>query len=148
MLSSALSGCDAGSVNVDDPAVVAAVLATFERYERALVASDLDTLDKLMWHDGRTVRIGVDDREDGFAAISAFRRNQARQTPPRTLGETVVVTFGDHTAVVTTTFVPTDDSPTGRQQQTWVRFGDGWRIVAAHVSFAASWIGQAIDPQS
>ena len=26
----------------------------------------------------------------------------------------------------------------GRQQQSWVRFPEGWRIVAAHVSFSAA----------
>lgn len=139
-------------MDVDDPAVAAAVLAIFERYEHALLANDVDGLDTFMWQDDRTVRVGVDDREDGFAAISAFRRAQARQTPPRILTDTSVVTFGDSTAVVTTTFVPTDASPPGRQQQTWVRFdgpdgGSGWRIVAAHVSLPASWNRQPIDQE-
>lgn len=125
-----------------DPAVVAEVQAAFARYEAALVANDLDTLDDLFWHDERTVRIGLDDRQDGFTAVSAFRRSQARQTPPRTLRNTSILTFGDDVAVVTTEFVPTDGSPEGRQSQTWIRFADGWRVVAAHVSFAASPSGE------
>lgn len=133
-------------MDVDDPAAVAAVLAAFERYEVALVANDLDTADELMWHDDRTVRVGVDDRQDGFAAISAFRRSLGRQTPPRTLRDTVVVTFGADTAVVTTSFVPAD-GPVGRQQQTWARVDGSWRIVAAHVSLSLSGIAQALDHQ-
>jgi hypothetical protein len=132
---------------VDDPAVVAEVKESFERYEGALLANDLGALDELMWHDDRVVRIGVDDRQEGFGAISTFRRGQARQTPPRTLRETVVVTFGEDTAVVTTTFVPIDQGPVGRQQQTWVRLNGGWKIVAAHVSFPASGGGQPMDQQ-
>ena len=125
-----------------DPAVVADVGAAFARYEQALVANDLATLDDLFWHDERTVRIGLDDRQDGFSAVRAFRRSQARQTPPRTLCDTSILTFGDDVAIVTTGFVPTDGSPEGRQSQTWIRFADGWRVVAAHVSLAASWSGE------
>ena len=125
--------------------MVASVLATFEQYEAALLANDVDALDGFMWHDPRVVRVGIDDRQDGFAAISAFRRSQVRQTPPRVLRDTVLVTFGDRTAVITTTFVPTDGSPEGRQSQTWVRTPEGWRIVAAHVSTARSATREALD---
>lgn len=144
-----LSGCHAEPVEVDNPAVVAEVTAAFERYEHALVANDLDALDGFIWSDPRVVRVGVDDRQDGFDAVSAFRRAQSRQTPPRCLLDTVVVTFGDSVAVVTTTFVPIDGSSVGRQQQTWVRVDDHrWRIVAAHVSLPASGISQVMDQQS
>ncbi len=134
-------------MDIDDPAVVAEVVAAFTRYERALVANDLATVDELMWRDDRTVRVGPDDRQDGYDAIRAFRRSLALQTPPRRLTDTVVVTFGADTAVVTTTFVPTDGSVPGRQQQTWVRLDGGWRIVAAHVSLATSQIAQTADQQ-
>lgn len=135
-------------VRVNDPRVVSVVAATFERYEQALLDNDLDALDAFMWRDQRLVRVGLDDRQDGFDAVSAFRRSQTRQTPPRRLCDTVVVTFGDHTAVVTTTFVPTDGSASGRQSQTWARMSDGWRIVAAHVSAPLSSERQPLDPKS
>lgn len=133
---------------VNEPAVVASVVATFERYEVALLANDLDALETFMWRDERLVRVGIDDRQDGFAAVGAFRRSQVRQAPPRVLRDTAIVTFGDHTAVVTTTFLPTDGSPAGRQSQTWVRMPEGWRIVAAHVSAPLSARGKVFDPQS
>jgi len=132
---------------IDMAAVVAEVTAVFERYEAALVANDLPVLDELFWRDPRTVRVGIDDRQDGFAAISAFRGAKVRQTPPRSLCDTVVVTFDDRTAVVTTTFLPTDGSPPGRQSQTWICFAEGWRVVAAHVSSAASANVQPTDPE-
>ena len=135
----------ASSVNEQD--VVSEVAAVFARYEAALVGNDLDALDGFMWRDPRVVRVGIDDRQDGFDAIRAFRRSQSMQTPARVLSDTAVVTFDDHTAVVTTTFVPVDGSPAGRQSQTWVRMPDGWRIVAAHVSWPASASRQVLDPQ-
>lgn len=140
-------GSGADDPQVDLTLARAEVTAAFERYEQALVANDLATLDELFWDDPRTVRVGVDERQDGFAAIRAFRQAQARQTPPRRLQDTVVVTFDHTVAVVTTTFVPTDGSPAGRQSQTWMRFAAGWRIVAAHVSWPASASVQRMDAQ-
>ena len=122
------------------------VRAVFEQYEAALLANDLDALDALFWQDDRTVRVGLDDRQDGFDAVRAFRRAQSRQTPPRVLRNTSILTFGRDTAVITTDFVPTDGSPPGRQSQTWVRFPAGWRIVAAHVSLSVSASRQSNDP--
>jgi len=132
---------------IDVAAVMAEVTASFERYEEALVANDLTVLDELFWRDPRTVRVGLDDRQDGFEAISAFRRARLRQTPPRNLRDTRIVTFDERTAVVTTTFLPTDGSAPGRQSQTWIRFAAGWRIVAAHVSSGASANVQATDAE-
>lgn len=131
---------------IDLALAIEEVRATFGRYEMALLANDLGTLDELFWQDPRTARVGIDDRQDGFAAIRSFRRGQSRQTPPRRLEDTVIVTFDERAAVVTTTFVPTDGSPTGRQTQTWIRFAQGWRVVAAHVSWPASVTVQAADP--
>ncbi|MGH9156447.1 MAG: AtzH-like domain-containing protein [Acidimicrobiales bacterium] len=132
-------------MDVDLPEVRAEVLAVFERYEAALQAGDLDVLDELFWDDARVVRVGLDDRQDGHAAVRAFRRGQACQSPPRRLHDTVVVTFGTGTAVVTTAFVPTDGSPPGRQSQTWVRLGGRWLVVVAHVSRPVSDTRQATD---
>jgi len=120
---------------VDDPAVVAELRVVFERYERALVANDLAVLDELFWQDDRTARIGLADRQHGFAEVQAARRALARQTPPRTLRDPVITTFGADVGVVTTEFVTDDPQlPLGRQSQTWVRMPGGWRVVAAHVS--------------
>jgi hypothetical protein len=136
-----------GDPEIDEASARRELDEAFARYEAALVANDLDVLDGLFWQDPRTVRVGIGDRQDGFAAISAFRRSQPRQTPPRALRDTVIVTFDQGAAVVTTTFVPTDGSPPGRQSQTWVRFAAGWRIVAAHVSRPASGAVQAPVPE-
>jgi hypothetical protein len=118
--------------------VVTELREVFDRYEAALVANDLDVLDELFWDDPRTERVGLGDRQHGATEVRAVRRGLERQTPPRALRDLVVTTFGDRFGVITTEFI-TDDpqAPVGRQSQTWVRFAEGWRVVAAHVSMPA-----------
>lgn len=123
------------SDEVNRPEVVNEVAAVFARYEAALVANDVDTLDELFWASEHVERIGLADRQHGAAEVRAHRRSVARQTPARTLRDLVITTFGDDVATVTTEFDTVDPSaPVGRQSQTWIRFPSGWRVVAAHVS--------------
>lgn len=121
-------------VALDRPEVVAAVRAAFDRYERALVAGDLAVLTELFWADPRCVRFGVADRQQGGAEIAAWRAAHPSVPPGRRLWDTRVIAVDDHTAVVTTLFDYPDRAVEGRQSQTWVRFAEGWRIVAAHVA--------------
>ncbi len=53
----------------------------------------------------------------------------------RTLSRTAIATYGRDFAVASTLF-HRESAPgkVGRQMQTWVRFPEGWRVVAAHVS--------------
>jgi hypothetical protein len=47
----------------------------------------------------------------------------------------VITTYGSDFAVASTLFHrASTPGKVGRQMQTWVRFDEGWRIVAAHVS--------------
>ena len=53
----------------------------------------------------------------------------------RTLARTVITTYGRDFAVASTLFERARaPGKIGRQMQTWVRFPDGWKAVAAHVS--------------
>jgi hypothetical protein len=119
---------------VDRPDVVADVRAAFDRYERALVAGDVAVLTELFWADPRCVRFGVTDRQQGDAEIAVWRAAHPSVPPGRRLWDTRVIAVDDRTAVVTTLFDYPDKAVEGRQSQTWVRFADGWRVVAAHVS--------------
>ena len=121
-------------VTLDRPGVVAEVRAAFERYERALADGDVTVLTELFWDDPRCVRFGVADRQHGAAEIAAWRQANPSVPPDRALWETRILAIDDRTAVVTTLFGYPDGAVEGRQSQTWVRFADGWRIVAAHVS--------------
>jgi ketosteroid isomerase-like protein len=124
--------------SVNDPAVMEEIRGVFARYERALIANDVDTLDAMFWNSPHTVRFGLADIQYGFEAISAFRRSQLQAAPARQLRNTVVTVFGSDLAVVTTEFVPDGSVAVGRQSQTWVRLAVGWRVVSAHVSWMPS----------
>jgi hypothetical protein len=122
-------------MEIDLPEVVAEVQAAFDRYERALVANDVAALD-VMFHDNpRTIRYGGGENLYGYAEIEAFRAARSAAGLARSLSRTVITTYGRDHAVASTLFrrVSTPGK-IGRQMQTWVRFPQGWRVVAAHVS--------------
>ena len=122
-------------MDVDLPDVVAEVRAAFERYEAALVTNDVATLDAMFRKDARTIRYGVGENLYGYAEVAAFRAARSPLNLGRTRSRTVITTYGRDFAVASTLF-HRDGAPgkVGRQMQTWVRFDEGWRVVAAHVS--------------
>jgi hypothetical protein len=125
---------------INDPAVVAEVLAAFERYDLGLETNDVPVLDDSFWNDPRTLRYGVNENLYGHAAIAAFRagRQPAELAQrARRLENTVITTFGRDFAVANTEYVLLKDGRRGRQSQSWVRFSEGWKVVAAHVSLMA-----------
>ncbi len=122
-------------MEIDLPEVVAEVTAAFERYETALVSNDIATLDALFRDDPRTIRYGGAENLYGYTEIAAFRAARSPAGLARTLAKTVVSTYGhDHAVASTLYHRPGNPGKIGRQMQTWVRFREGWRVVAAHVS--------------
>jgi hypothetical protein len=122
-------------MEIDLPEVVAEVTAAFARYEKALVTNDVAMLDALFRDDPRTVRYGGFENLYGFKEIMAFRAARPSAGLARTLSKTVITTYGRDFAVASTLYDrPTFPGKVGRQMQTWVRFPEGWRVVAAHVS--------------
>ena len=121
-------------MEINIPDVVAEVTATFECYEQALSANDLDTIDGLFRDSPLTLRYGPNGTLLGHAAISAFRRARDIKGVERTLKNTIITTFGRDLAVANTESDRPGSEITGRQSQTWVRMPEGWRIVSAHVS--------------
>ena len=122
-------------MRIDDPTVKAKVEAVFRRYEAALVGNDVATLEALFRDDPRTIRYGAAENLYGMDAIRAFRRGRSPQGLARDLKDTVITTYGNDLAVAMTLFTrPGAPGRVGRQSQTWVRFEDGWKVVAAHVS--------------
>jgi hypothetical protein len=122
-------------MEVDLPDVLAEVTAQFKRYETALVSNDVAVLDELFRADPRTLRYGIGENLYGYDAIMAFRAGRSPVGLMRKTAETVISSYGRDTAVASTLFYR-DAAPgkVGRQMQTWVRFAEGWKIVAAHVS--------------
>ncbi len=122
-------------MEVDLPEVVAEVTAAFARYETALVTNDTAVLDELFRQDRRTIRYGIAENLYGHEEVAAFRAARPPVNLARTLSRTVITTYGRDTAVASTLFHrPSMPGKVGRQMQTWVRFPEGWRVVAAHVS--------------
>ena len=123
-------------MEIDIPDVLAEVTAEFQRYEKALVSNDVAVLDELFRKDSRTLRYGIGENLYGYDAITAFRAARSPVGLMRKTAQTVITTYGRDAAVASTLFYRDAwaGSRVGRQMQTWVRFPEGWKIVAAHVS--------------
>jgi hypothetical protein len=122
-------------MQVDIPEVLAEVTAQFARYEKALVSNDVAVLDELFRDDPRTLRYGGGENLYGYREIMAFRAGRPSVGLMRRIERTVITTYGRDMAVASTLFYrDTAPGKVGRQMQTWVRFPEGWKIVAAHVS--------------
>lgn len=122
-------------MDIDLPDVVAEVGEAFARYETALVGNDVATLNELFHDDPRTLRYGIGENLYGYDEIKAFRGARSPVGLMRTTARTIITAYGRDAAVASTLFYR-ERAPgkVGRQMQTWVRFAEGWRIVAAHVS--------------
>ena len=122
-------------MEVDIPEVKKEVEAAFRLYETALVTNDVATLEALFRDDSRTLRYGVGENLYGMHEIREFRRGRSPVGLDRKLDRTVITTYGRDFATANTLFYrDSAGGKVGRQSQTWVRFDDGWHIVAAHVS--------------
>ncbi|MCJ2053663.1 oxalurate catabolism protein HpxZ [Methylobacterium sp. J-070] len=122
-------------MEIDDPAVVAEMRAAFQAYEAALTSNDVPTLEALFRDDPLTIRYGIGENLYGMEAIRAFRRARSPAGLDRALDQTVITTYGRDFATAMTLFTrETAPGKIGRQSQTWVRFPEGWQVVAAHVS--------------
>ena len=122
-------------MDIDLPDVVAEVTAAFARYEQALISNDVIVLDELFRDDERTLRYGIGENLYGYQAIKSFRAARPAAGLMRKTDQTIITAYGRDTAVASTLFTR-DNAPgrVGRQMQTWIRFPEGWRIVAASVS--------------
>ena len=122
-------------MEINLPEVVAEVTAAFERYETALVANDIEVLNELFWDSPLTVRYGIAENLYGHAEIAAFRAKPRGSSIDRTLPRRVITTYGRDFGTAWIEFERKATGRRGRQSQTWMRTEDGWRVVAAHVSW-------------
>jgi hypothetical protein len=121
-------------MDINLPDVLAEATAAFERYEVALVTNDVAVLDELFWNSPHTLRYGATENLYGYDAIREFRAGRPSAGLARTLGKTVITTYGRDFATANTEFQRAGSHKTGRQSQTWMRTPEGWRVVSAHVS--------------
>ena len=123
----------AAALPLNDPIVLKEIEAQFEGYDRALRANDVAALNNYFFDSPTTVRFGNAENLYGHAEIKAFRASVARGDPAQRQ-RTVITTYGKDFATVATLAARPEANKIGRTMQTWVRFPQGWRIVAAHVS--------------
>jgi len=120
---------------IDLPEVLAEVTVAFNRYEKALTTNDVAELDDTFRVDPRTIRYGGTEILYGHDEIAAFRAARSPVGLARTISKTIITTYGRDFAVASTLFHrATMPGKVGRQMQSWVKFPDGWHVVAAHVS--------------
>jgi hypothetical protein len=122
-------------MEINHPETLAEVEAVFARYEAALVSNDVAVLDELFLASPTTIRYGIGENLYGIAAIREFRLSRPSAGLQRSLEQTTITSYGRDMAVAATLF-RRDAAPgrIGRQMQTWIRTGAGWRVAAAHVS--------------
>ena len=118
------------------PEVVEEVRERFERYERALIEKDVETLDATFWNSPHTIRYAM--HENGYGFDEIHRHRLARSPGPGIKEKRIrleILTLGRDLATVNLEFKLRGRDLIGRQSQTWVRFPKlGWKVVAAHVS--------------
>ena len=122
-------------MEIDLPEPLAELTAAFARYEAALVGNDVPALQEMFLAGPRTIRYGIGENLYGRPEIDAFRAARPPMGLARTLSRTVITTYGRDFGTASTLFHRNAyGGKVGRQMQTWVRFPEGWRVVAAHVS--------------
>ncbi|HUN46094.1 MAG TPA: oxalurate catabolism protein HpxZ [Stellaceae bacterium] len=120
---------------INIPEVLAEVTAAFYRYETALVGNDVAVLTELFWNSPHTLRFGITENLYGHAQITGFRAARSPVGLARQLRNTVITTYGRDFGTANTEFTRETTPRIGRQSHTWLRLPEGWRIVAAHVSY-------------
>jgi hypothetical protein len=123
-------------MQINEPEIVAELQALYPKYEAALMANDAETLTRMFWASPQAMRFGVSENLYGIEEIDAYRKARPPANLVRTVRRLDIVTFGRDFGSVTLEFERAVDGKiiSGRQNQVWVRFPEGWRIVSAHVS--------------
>ncbi len=128
-------GASAQSTSMmNDPDIVREVAAELAGYDQVLGKNDVAALNNYFWDSPGTVRFGISENLFGSSEIRAFRSASAGLGGVPKREHTVINSYGRDFATVATLSHPRAPGKITRTMQTWVRFPQGWRIVAAHVS--------------
>ncbi len=135
-LSAQQASAPKAGLEIDLPEVVAEVKTAWAAYNQGLNSGNITVQNESFRNDERTVRYGPAENLYGDKAVLNFRANARPFDPPLTYSNTVITSYGRNFAV-TATLMHRANQPdkVGRQMQTWVRFPEGWKVVAAHVSY-------------
>ena len=120
----------------------AQLLGAFWRYEKALLANDLDTLALLFAPGAGTIRGDAAGILVGHDAISGFRRGRGG-VAARDILHVQVIDIADDAALVVAVTAPLSGGR-GQQSQLWRREAGSWVVAAAHVSLPAPAVNPSI----
>ena len=120
-------------MEINDSQVLAEVSIQFQRYQDAVLSNDIAVLNELFWDNALTLRYGAGENLYGHAEIAGYRSSRSPAGLAREETKRVVTSYGRDFATTNIEF--TRSGRHGRQSQAWARMPEGWRIVAAHVSY-------------
>jgi amidase len=111
------------------------LLDAFWQYEAALMANDLEALDRLFAPGPDTLRGDAGGILIGHDAISAFRKGRGG-APKRAIVDVIVREIDPDAAMVIAVTAPATGGR-GQQTQLWRRIDGNWVVEVAHVSLPA-----------
>lgn len=114
------------------PEALEGVEASFWEYERALMANDLETLDRLFAPGPETLRGDAAGILVGHDAIRQFRKGRGG-APARAILHVEIRMITDAAALVIAITAAVTGGR-GQQTQLWALVDGSWRVTAAHVS--------------
>ena len=120
-------------MEINHPQTLTELTTQFNRYQQAIIDNDIAVLNELFCNNPHTIRYGTGENLYGHAEIAAFRGARDPRSVARVVGKTVVTSYGRDAGTTNVEF--TRGGRNGRQSQAWIRMPEGWRIVAAHVSY-------------
>ena len=120
-------------MEINIPAVLAEITRQFNRYQQAIIDNEIAVLNELFWNNTLTIRYGTGENLYSHDEIAAYRGARDPRAVLRVVGKSVVTSYGPDAATTNIEF--TRAGRKGRQSQAWIRMPEGWRIVAAHVSY-------------
>ena len=120
-------------MEINKPSVLEEITKAFDRYQQAIIDNNVAVLNELFWNNALTIRYGTGENLYGHGEIAAFRGARDPKSAARVVGKSIVTSYGHDAATTNIEF--TRAGRKGRQSQAWIRMPEGWRIVAAHVSY-------------
>ena len=121
-------------MEINHPQTLTELTTQFNRYQQAIIDNDIGVLNELFWNHTLTIRYGIGENLYGHAEIASFRSARDPKSVVRVIGKSVATSYGRDAGTTNIEF--TLGSRNGRQSQAWIRMPEGWRIVAAHVSYS------------
>ncbi|MFT4041712.1 MAG: DUF3225 domain-containing protein [Gordonia sp. (in: high G+C Gram-positive bacteria)] len=109
------------------------LLATFWRYEYALMDNNIAALDELFVDDITTLRGDADGVLVGHRQIAGFRAARPGGAPARRVSRLHIRVLGPQCALIMAETIR-DNGARGLQTQLWQSISGEWRISAAHVA--------------